>query len=125
MKIRTSLPIVFTVPTMVVLAILAFVPTIDAINTALQNRELSNPDSVYVGFANFRALVGDPRFFNSFWVSIEWVFFSVIAKLVVGIPLAVLMFETTPPNVRNALFLLFLILALLSQDSAAFVWRFA
>jgi len=72
MKIRTSLPIVFTVPTMAVLAILAFVPTIDAINIALQNRELSNPDSVYVGFANFRALVDDPRFLNSVRLSIEW-----------------------------------------------------
>jgi hypothetical protein len=35
MKIRTSLPIVFTVPTMAVLAILAFVRTIDAIKIAL------------------------------------------------------------------------------------------
>jgi multiple sugar transport system permease protein len=65
MKIRSSLPIVFTVPALAVLAILAFVPTIDAINIALQNRELSNPNSAYVGFANFRALIDDPRFLNS------------------------------------------------------------
>ena len=103
MKIRTSLPIVFTVPTMVVLAILAFVPTIDAINIALQNRELSNPDSVYVGFANFRALVDDPRFLNSVWVSIEWEILTVVATMAVAIPLAVLMSDATSPNVRNAL----------------------
>src|ERR1700733_2673927 len=125
MKIRTSLPIVFTVPTMAVLAILAFVPTIDAINIALQNRELSNPDSVYVGFANFRALVDDPRFLNSVRVSIEWELLTVIATMAVAIPLAVLMFETTPPNVRNALCVLFIVPALLPRVSAAFVWRFA
>jgi multiple sugar transport system permease protein len=102
MKIRTSLPIVFIAPTMAVLAILAFVPTIDAINIALQNRELSNPDSVYVGFANFRALVDDPRFLNSVWVSIEWEILTVVATMAVAIPLAVLLFEATSPNVRNA-----------------------
>jgi multiple sugar transport system permease protein len=125
MKIRTSLPIVFTVPTMAVLAILAFVPTIDAINIALQNRELSNPDSVYVGFANFRALVDDPRFLNSVRVSIEWELLTVVATMEVAVPLAVLMFETTPPSVRNALCVLFIVPALLPRVSAAFVWRFA
>src|SRR5580704_17485405 len=125
MKIRTSLPIVFTVPTMAVLAILAFVPTIDAINIALQNRELSNPDSVYVGFANFRALVDDPRFLNSVWVSIEWEILTVVATMAVAVPLAVLLFEATSPNVRNALCVLFIVPALLPRVSAAFVWRFA
>jgi multiple sugar transport system permease protein len=125
MKIRTSLPIVFTAPTMAVLAILAFVPTIDAINIALQNRELSNPDSIYVGFANFRALVDDPRFLNSVWVSIEWEILTVVATMAVAIPLAVLLFEATSPNVRNALCVLFIVPALLPRVSAAFVWRFA
>ena len=125
MKIRTSLPIVFTVPTMAVLAILAFVPTIDAINIALQNRELSNSDSVYVGLANFRALVDDPRFLNSVWVSIKWKILTVVATMVVAIPLAVLMFEATSASVRNALCVLFIVPALLPRVSAAFVWRFA
>jgi multiple sugar transport system permease protein len=125
MKIRTSLPIVFTVPTMAVLAILAFVPTIDAINIALQNRELSNPDSAYVGFANFRALIDDPRFVNSVRVSIEWEILTVVATMAVAIPLTVLMFEAASPNVRNALCVLFIVPALLPRVSAAFVWRFA
>ena len=48
-KTGTRLPIVFIVPPMAVLGILALVPTIDAINIALQNRELSNPDSQMSG----------------------------------------------------------------------------
>ena len=39
--------------------------------------------------------------------------------------LAVLMFEATPPNVRNALCVLFIVPVLLPRVSAAFVWRFA
>jgi multiple sugar transport system permease protein len=125
MKIHTHLPIVFTVPTMAVLAVLAFVPTVDAINIALQNRELSNPDSVYVGFANFRALFGDPRFLNSVWVSVEWELITVVATMAVAIPLAILMFEATTPKLRNALCVLFIVPVLLPRVSAAFVWRFA
>jgi multiple sugar transport system permease protein len=119
MNIRASLPIVVTVPTLAVLVILAFVPTIDAVNIALQNRELSNPDSTYVGFANFRALVDDPRFLNSVRVSIEWEILTVVATMAVAIPLAVLMSDATSPNVRNALCVLFIVPALLPRVSAA------
>lgn len=125
MKIRTRLPIVFTVPTLTILAVLALVPTADAVNIALQNRELSNPDSVYVGLANFRALFSDPRFLNSVWVSVEWEVITVLATMAVAIPLAILMFEATPPKARNALCVLFIVPALLPRVSAAFVWRFA
>src|SRR5579883_736498 len=125
MKIRTKLPIVFTAPTMAALAVLAFVPTIDAINIALQNRDLSNPDSLYVGFANFRALVDDPRFLNSVSVSLAWEILTVVATMLVAVPLAILLFETTPERVRNALCVLFIVPALLPRVSAAFVWRFA
>jgi multiple sugar transport system permease protein len=125
MKIRTRLPIFFTVPTMAVLAALAFVPTIDAINIALQNRDLSNPDRVYIGFANFRALVGDPRFLNSVSVSVAWEILTVVATMAVALPLAIVLFETTPPRIRDALCVLFIVPALLPRVSAAFVWRFA
>ena len=118
------MPIVFTVPTMAVLAVLAFVPTVDAINIALQNRELSNPDSVDVGFANFRALFGDPGFLNSVWVSVECEVITVLATMAVAIPLAILMFEATSPNMRNALCVLFIVPVLLRRASAAFFWRF-
>jgi len=37
-KTGTRLPFVFVVPTMTILGVLALVPTVDAINIALQNR---------------------------------------------------------------------------------------
>ena len=70
-------------------------------------------------------LFSDPRFLNSVWVSVEWEIITVVATMAVAIPLAVLMFEATSPNVRNALCVLFIVPALLPRVSAAFVWRFA
>jgi multiple sugar transport system permease protein len=122
---RTLLPVVFVMPTIVVLAVLAFVPTIYAINIALQNRELSNPDSQYVGLANFSRLLADRRFINSALVSLNWEVITVSFTMIVAIGLAILMFEASSPRMRNVLCVLFLIPVLLPRVSAAFVWKFA
>ncbi len=110
---------------MTILGVLALVPTVDAINIALQNRELSNPDSHYVWFANFVALFHDARFLHAMWVSLIWEILTVTATMLVAIPLAVLLFEFTGPTVRNALCVLFIVPVLLPRVSAAFVWKFA
>ncbi len=77
---------------MTILSVLALVPTVDAINIALQNRELSSPDSQYVWFANFIALFHDARFLHAMWVSLIWEILTVTATMLVAIPLAVLLF---------------------------------
>ncbi len=119
------LPVIFVMPTIVVLAVLAFVPTIYAINIALQNRELSNPDSQYVGLANFSRLLSDRRFINSALVSLNWEVITVSLTMIVAICLAILMFEAASQRMRNVLCVLFLIPVLLPRVSAAFVWKFA
>ncbi len=119
------LPVIFVMPTIVVLAVLAFVPTIYAILIALQNRELSNPDSQYVGLANFSRLLSDRRFINSALVSLNWEVITVSLTMIVAIGLAILMFEAASPRMRNVLCVLFLIPVLLPRVSAAFVWKFA
>lgn len=125
MKTGTRLPFVFVVPTMTVLAVVALVPTIDAINIALQNRELSNPDSHYVWLANFAALFHDDRFLHSMWISLLWELLTVSATMIVAIPLAVLLFETVGSRLRDALCVLFIVPVLLPRVSAAYVWKFA
>lgn len=125
MKARSSLLFVFITPSMAVLSVLAFVPTVYAINIALQDRELSNPDSGYVWFANFARLFGDRRFLNSIAVSLTWEVVTVSATLVTAMLLAAMMFEAASPRMRNVLTLLFLVPVLLPRVSAAFVWKFA
>ena len=72
MKLGRSLPVVFLGPALIVLIILAAVPTLYAFNISLQNRTLSAPDADYVWFANYIALFGDARFLNALWVSLKW-----------------------------------------------------
>ncbi|ETA49480.1 carbohydrate ABC transporter permease [Ponticoccus alexandrii] len=125
MKLGRSLPVVFLGPALIVLIILAAVPTLYAFNISLQNRTLSTPDADYVWFANYIALFGDARFLNALWVSLKWEVLTVSATMIVGIGLAIAMFEAATPRWRNVLTLLFIIPVLLPRVCAAFVWKFS
>ncbi|WP_413988371.1 carbohydrate ABC transporter permease [Labrys okinawensis] len=125
MKIKTRLPLLFTAPPMLTLLLLSLVPTVYAINIAFEDRELSSDEVNYVGFANFIDLFHDNRFLNSISVSLMWEISTVIATMVVSVVLAIILFETTSPRIRNILCAIFIIPVLLPRVSAAFVWKFA
>jgi multiple sugar transport system permease protein len=110
---------------MTVLAVVALIPTVDAINIALQDRELSKPETHYVWLANLIELFQDGRFLHSMWVSLLWEILTVSATMIVAIPLAVLLFEGVGQRVRDALCVLFIVPVLLPRVSAAYVWKFA
>jgi multiple sugar transport system permease protein len=125
MRRKQSLPYVFLLPTMAILIVLAFVPTICAINISLQDRTLSAPDAGYIWFQNYIDMFGDRRFLNALLVSLKWEVITVSGTMIMAIGLGVLMFETATPRMRTALCLIFLIPVLLPRVCAAFVWKFA
>ncbi|MFP3547177.1 sugar ABC transporter permease [Rhizobium sp. SIMBA_035] len=125
MKNKQTLQIAFLTPAMVVLAILALVPTVYAVIISFQDRELSRPDGRFIGLANYISLFSDRRFLNSIQVSLTWEVITVTATLVIAIVLGILLFECAPPKARNIFALLFLIPVILPRVSAAFVWKFA
>jgi len=120
----SSLPYVFLLPPMLILAVLALVPTIGAIYLALRDRMLQYADSHFVWFENFSRLAADRRFLNAIKVSAQWEAVTVIGTLVVGVLLAVWLFEKTTARTRNLLSLLLIIPVLLPRVSAAFLWKF-
>lgn len=125
MKSRTSLPAVFLAPPLVILAVLAFVPTAYAIYISFRNRELSRPDGSFVGLANYIDLFSDRRFVNAVGVSLTWEVITVTLTLLVAIVLGILLFELASMRQRAVLTLVFLVPVILPRVSAAFVWKFA
>lgn len=125
MTTKSITPVAFVGPALIVLIVLAFVPTIYAVNIALQDRELSSTTIGYVGLDNFVSLFSDRRFLNSLRVSLIWEIITVSATMVVATLLALLMFEAASTRMRNVLCLLFILPVLLPRVSAAFVWKFA
>ncbi|MDH6165684.1 multiple sugar transport system permease protein [Variovorax boronicumulans] len=122
---KTRLPVVFIGPGLLVLAILALVPTLFAIGISLQDRELGQADPGWVWFSNYVQLFSDRRFLNSVRVSLVWEVMTVTSTMAVAVLLGVLLFQNTTPRWRNALCMLFIVPVLLPRVSAAFVWKFA
>lgn len=121
---KTSLPFVFLVPPLVVMAVLGLVPTVAAINLALKNRVLRYPDSEYVWFRNFLRLAADRRFVNSIEVSAIWEIVTVLGAVAVGVVIAVYLFENVHGRMRNLIGVLLIVPVLLPRVSAAFIWKF-
>ncbi|NNU63169.1 sugar ABC transporter permease [Brucella sp. NM4] len=125
MKRGRSLPFVFLGPPLIILMVLALVPTLFAINISFQNRTLSQGMVQYVWFENYVALFSDPRFLNALWVSLKWELLTVALTMLVGVSLGIAMFEAASTRMRTILCILFIIPVLLPRVCAAFVWKFA
>lgn len=125
MKRQSSLPYTFLVPTIALLAILALIPTLYALNVSFTDRSLFSPSSSYIGFENYIKLFSDRRFLNSAYVSFKWEIVTVAASMILAVCIGVLMFEAASPKMRNFYCLIFLIPVLLPRVCAAFVWKFA
>ncbi|MET3475640.1 carbohydrate ABC transporter permease [Variovorax atrisoli] len=124
-KKTTRLPLVFIGPGLLVLAVLALVPTLFAIGISLQDRELGQTDTAWVWLSNYVQLFSDRRFLNSVRVSLVWEVLTVSATMGLAMLLGVLMFQCTTARWRNVLSMLFIVPVLLPRVSAAFVWKFA
>ncbi|MFK7997410.1 MAG: carbohydrate ABC transporter permease [Granulosicoccus sp.] len=125
MNSRQSLPYTFLVPTILILAILALVPTLYAINISLHDRTLISPNAGFIGLENYIELFSDRRFINSLFVSLKWELVTVSGTMIAAIFLGIMMFELLSNRSRVLLCLIFLIPVLLPRVSAAFVWKFA
>lgn len=121
---RTSLPWVFLAPTVLLLAVLSLVPTAAAIDLALRNRVLAYPDSKFVGLRNFVRLASDHRFLNAIQVSVLWEIVTVAGSVIVGIAVAMFLFERVRGRWRQIASLVLILPVLLPRVSAAFIWKF-
>ncbi|NQZ31249.1 MAG: sugar ABC transporter permease [Oceanospirillaceae bacterium] len=124
MKFKNNLPVVFLTPPMILLAVLAFVPTIAALVISFQNKELGRTGTQFIGFDNYLDLFSDRRFANAMQVSLEWEAITVIGTMLLAVLVAVLLFETTRGRTRALLCTLLIIPVLLPRVTAAFVWKF-
>jgi multiple sugar transport system permease protein len=116
---------VFVAPTMLIMGILALVPTLFAVFISLQDRELGNPDISFVGLANFINLFSDRRFLNAIQISLIWEVLTVTATMVFAVFVGILLFHSASARWKSLLSVLFIMPVLLPRVSAAFVWKFA
>jgi multiple sugar transport system permease protein len=114
----------FLLPAIIILLTISVIPTLRAVSLAFQNRILRYSTYMFTGFENFKKLATDRRFWNSMKISLIWEIVTVIGTLLIGITLALFMYENISGKLKNVLNIILILPVILPRISAAYIWRF-
>jgi multiple sugar transport system permease protein len=114
----------FLLPAIIILLTISVIPTLRAVSLAFQNRILRYSTYMFTGFENFKKLAADRRFWNSMKISLIWEIVTVIGTLLIGITLALFMYENISGKLKNVLNIILILPVILPRISAAYIWRF-
>lgn len=83
--------IILILPTLVFLSLMIVYPIIHSVLISLQYNRATDPHVYFVGFANFRRLILNPSFWQSFRNSIIYAFGGAFLKFLIGFGFAILL----------------------------------
>ncbi len=110
--------LVFIAPAALGFLIFFLIPTLRGFYFSLTSYNLLG-EPKFIGFGNFTKLAGDKLFYNSLWVTVQYVVLNIVFQTAIAIGLAVLMHRLTKSTIlRGALLLPWLI----SNVIAAMLW---
>lgn len=78
----------FVMPAIIVVGLLFVYPFLSSIYFSFTTKNLLSPNYQFVGLENYRKVLADPDFWNSFFNSLKWTFFSLVGQVLVGFILA-------------------------------------
>ena len=111
-----------------ILAIIVIYPTVWMAYHAFQDTNmmsLFSGDWQYVGWQNFANTLSDDRFLNSVWHLVRYLLFGACLQVVVGVALALILYEVVRNNVLRTTILILLVLPMMLPPSIVGVlWRF-
>lgn len=78
----------FVMPAIIVVGLLFVYPFLSSIYFSFTTKNLLSSNYQFVGLENYRKVLADPDFWNSFFNSLKWTFFSLVGQVLVGFILA-------------------------------------
>src|SRR5690349_7105548 len=86
---QTRLAYILLVPSLLVVAAVAFVPLIETIAQSFTNARLASERPVsFVGFTNYVNLFSDTDFLRSIWVAVQFTIVTVVFEFLLGMIIA-------------------------------------
>ena len=86
----------YLIPSMVIFSIFLFYPFIKTIYLSLYKTNKLGEAKLYVGLDNYKSLLSNPSFYNSLWVTLEFVAIVVVGSMALGLLGAVLCSKAFP-----------------------------
>ena len=113
---------VFIIPTLLFLIVFNVFPLIYSLGYSFTDFRASVNDPVkFVGLANYRELLNDPRIWNNFWVTAKYVMVSVTGQMVIGFGLALLLNRKIPA--KGLITTLLMLPMMMSAAVVGLFWR--
>jgi len=111
-----------------ILAVIVIYPTVWMAYHAFQDTNmmsLFSGDWQYVGWQNFANTLSDDRFLRSVWHLVRYLLFGACLQVVVGVALALILYEVVRNNVlRTAILILLVLPMMLPPSIVGVLWRF-
>lgn len=82
---------VLILPTLLGIAIITLYPLVYAFIISFQDNRLRSRESPFIGFDNYRVIAADPEVWNSIWITLIFMFVSVVGSFAIGLVLALLL----------------------------------
>jgi multiple sugar transport system permease protein len=112
----------FIIPTILFLIVFNIFPLIYSLGYSFTNFRASvNEPATFVGLANYRELLTDPRIWNNFAVTAKYVIVSVAGQMIVGFGLALLLNRPIP--YKGLITTLLLLPMMMSMAVVGLFWK--
>lgn len=112
----------FIIPTVLFLIIFNVFPLIYSLGYSFTDFRASVNEPVnFVGLANYRELLSDPRIWNNFWVTAKYVMLSVSGQMAIGFGLALLLNRNVPA--KGLITTLLMLPMMMSAAVVGLFWR--
>ena len=113
---------IFIIPTILFLIIFNVFPLIYSLGYSFTDFRASVNEPVkFIGLANYRELLNDPRIWNNFWVTAKYVMVSVFGQMVIGFGLALLLNRKIPG--KGLITTLLMLPMMMSAAVVGLFWR--
>jgi multiple sugar transport system permease protein len=121
---RSAAPYAFLSPTVILVFVLMIIPIAMVVSYSFKDNVIVQQNSVFVGLANYTAVLTDPNFLAALKNTFVFITVSTVAHLVLGLTFAMMLNTSLLSGVTKAVFRIIYILPwLFTVAVIAVIWR--
>ena len=90
-RIRSNAPVLLTLPSIILVLLIAIYPIIFAFSMSMTNRRLNASEYEFTWFANYIDMFTNPTFWNALLRTVKYTGMTVVIEMLLGFGLALLL----------------------------------
>jgi multiple sugar transport system permease protein len=120
-KMRRNTPTLLSLPSIILVLVIAIYPILFAFYTSLTNRRLDISEFRFVWFTNYVDMFGSQLFWHAIWLTIQYTVLAVGIEMLLGFGLAMLLNQAL--RGRTIFRIIMLLPLMLPPATGALMWR--